>query len=516
MPAVAGSQMPTAKEHSTVVNVMNNSTSASILNASAVASLGMSPTDLVEVHLLELPDVVQDTISASKSTQSDCTSLLQLPDDGEISEDTSSATESKEQHQMLATPSNPAAAAAIEPTTQAAPANATSQQSANPCPPELLLPHAKKVEILADVRAGKLSKAEIVYKYHIRWAILYDVIRSASEIDAEQRRLGLAPETPDSHPVVEACGSKHRPGTSKSKEGQQKAPGAFFMSEDLYFNPPKKRNVPPGYSRRHAKLLMEDFPTANTKANVGNISITAPVTTTKETDKAGGGTSTKTSKPPPADLRAVSTQTLRSIGKGSLMTFMSTTNGTDAMTQVNHRRQADKGSGTATQDFQKLLSEGNPYRDGEGARSPEHLRHFHGAYDHSKANRGKVIGTRQSKAAPSPQPESLTEPAGAPASAQSPGFTVTIIKQEVDSDAEDVMYDPLVPKQEPLSPQEEHCDDFEEHCDDFEEHCDDFVMKCEVDADDSDEQTLQPPPPVVTSTVSQWDNITVKTEPPSP
>ncbi|XP_049274144.1 uncharacterized protein LOC119401676 [Rhipicephalus sanguineus] len=428
--------MPTAKEHSTVVNVMNNSTSASILNASAVASLGMSPTDLVEVHLLELPDVVQDTISAAKSTQT---------------------------------------AAAIEPTTQTAPANATSQESANPCPPELLLPHAKKVEILADVRAGKLSKAEIVYKYHIRWAILYDVIRSASEIDAEQRRLGLAPETPDSHPV--------------------------------------------------RKITHGGFPTANTKANVGNISITAPVTTTKETGKAGGGTSTKKSKPPPADLRAVSSQTLRSLGKGSLMTFMSTTNGTDAMTQVNHRRQADKGSSTATRDFQKLLSEGNPDGDGEGARSPEHLRHLHGTYGYSKANRGKVIGTRRSNAAPSPQPESMTEPMGAPASAQSPGFTVTIIKQEVDSDAEDVMYDPLVvPKQEPLSPQEEehcddfeeHCDDFEEHCDDFEEHCDDFVMKCEVDADDSDEQTLQPPPPVVTSTVSQWDNVTVKTEPPSP
>lgn len=162
----------------------------------------------------------------------------------------------------------------------------------------------------------------------------------------------------------------------------------------------------------------------------------------------------------------------------------------------------------------------NPDGDGEGVQSPGRLGHFHGAYDYSKANRGKVISTRRSNAVPSSQPEFLTEPAGAPASAPSPGFTVAIVKQEVvgDSDAEDDVYDPLfVPKQEPLSPQEEqHCDDFVMKCEVDDEHCGDFVMKCEVDADDSDEQTLQPPPPVVTSTVSQWDNVTVKTEPPSP
>ncbi|KAL1421637.1 hypothetical protein MTO96_004025 [Rhipicephalus appendiculatus] len=476
----------------------------------------MSASDLVEVHLLELPDVVQDTISAAKSTERDCANLLQPPDVGEIVNDASSATESVEQQQMLATLSNPSAGAAVEPTAPSVPTNATSRESANPCPPELVLPHATKAAILADVRSGKLSKAEIVYKYHIRWAILYDVIRSASEIDAEQRRLGLAPETQDSHLVAERGGAKGRPGTSKAKQGQQKAPGVFFMSEDLYFNPPKKRNRMPGhnYSLKKVKYLIDDLPTGNTEGNLNNISVTAPVTTVTETDEAGCGVSTK---PAPADVRAVSTQTLPSIGKGSLMTFMSTTNGTVAMTQVSHRRQADKGSGTTTQDFEKLPSDVNPDGDNKSVRSPEHRRR---SRDYSKANRRKVIGARRSNTVPSPQLPLMTETADPPAAAQSSGFTVAIVKQEVlgdSDDAEDVAYDPLVvPKQEPLSPQQEDCDDFVMKCEVDDEHCGDIVMKCEVDADDCDEQTFQPPPPVVTSAVSQWDNVTVKTEPPSP
>ncbi|XP_075727411.1 uncharacterized protein LOC119164266 isoform X2 [Rhipicephalus microplus] len=294
----------------------------------------MPTSDIVEVHLLELPDVVQDTIPTCKSTKRDRAYVLRPADVCEVVVDASSAAESSEQQQTLTMSSSQSVAAAVEPTAPSIPANSTSPGNADPSLPGLLLPLATKAAILADVRSGKLSKAEIVYKYHIRWAILYDVIKNASEIDAEQRRLGLSPETPDSPPGAERGGLKRRPSTSVAKEGQQKAPGVF-MSEDLYFNPPKKLNYMPG-----VKLLVDDLPAANTEGGSSNISVAAAMTTMTEAEIAGCGVSTK--RPAPPDVRAASTQTLPSLGKGSLMTFMSTTNGTVAMTQVSHRRQADK------------------------------------------------------------------------------------------------------------------------------------------------------------------------------
>ncbi|KAH8032203.1 hypothetical protein HPB51_023980 [Rhipicephalus microplus] len=469
----------------------------------------MSTSDIVEVHLLELPDVVQDTIPTCKSTERDRAYVLRPADVCEIVDDASSAAESSEQLQMLMTSSSQSVAAEVEPTAPSIPANSTSPGNADPSLPGLLLPLATKAAILADVRSGKLSKAEIVYKYHIRWAILYDVIRNASEIDAEQRRLGLSPETPDSPPGAERGGLKRRPSTSVAKEGQQKAPGVF-MSEDLYFNPPKKLNYMPGHSFKRVKLLVDDLPAANTEGGSSSISVAAAMTTMTEAEIAGCGVSTKTSRPVPPDVRAASTQTLPSLGKGSLMTFMSTTNGTVAMTQVSHRRQADKGSGTSTQDSGTQPSVVNPEGDSRMVRSLEHLR------PRRKAKIRKVSGARRSNAVPSPQLPLATEPADSLTSAQSSGFALTLVKQEVSSDieAEDIEYDPVVvPKQEPLSPQEEDCDDSVRKCEVDDERCGDIIVKCEVDADGGDEQTFQPPLP---RSVNQWDDVTVKTEPPSP
>ncbi|KAL3187242.1 hypothetical protein MRX96_025554 [Rhipicephalus microplus] len=274
------------------------------------------------------------------------------------------------------------------------------------------------------------------------------------------------PKRRDSPPGAERGGLKRRPSTSVAKEGQQKAPGVF-MSEDLYFNPPKKLNYMPGYSFKRVKLLVDDLPAANTEGGSSNISVAAAMTTMTEAEIAGCGVSTK--RPAPPDVRAASTQTLPSLGKGSLMTFMSTTNGTVAMTQVSHRRQADKGSGTGTQDSGTQPSVVNPEGDSRMVRSLEHLR------PRRKAKIRKVSGARRSNAVPSPQLPLATKPADSLTSAQSSGFALTLVKQEVSSDieAEDI----------------------------------------ELTPDGGDEQTFQPPSP---RSVNQWDDVTVKTEPPSP
>lgn len=315
------------KKQGTNATVVDNSTCYDVVNAGATANPDMSASDMVEVHLLELPDVIQDTFSTS--VEHDCTNLLQQSAVEQIIQEMTSATEPEEQQEMLTTPGNWSSVPAV-PTLQSVAANATSQGSAKPSPAQEPLSLATKADILADVRAGKLSKAEIVYKYHIRWAILYEVIKGANEIDAELEHLGLAPKKV----AEEAEGSPEASGT----------PRVIFLSEDQYMKPPKKRNHMPGYKppKRGKALIVQSAPTANTEMNPGQIGVAVPMNTPVELGETAYSGRVKILRPMQAEMQAVSTQTESSSGKGSLMTFLSTTNGTHAVTQVNHRRQADK------------------------------------------------------------------------------------------------------------------------------------------------------------------------------
>lgn len=330
-------KVSSANNYGTNASVVDNSTSHDVVNAGAAANPDISASDMVEVHLLELPDVVQDTFSTS--AEHDRMNLLQQTAVERIIQEMTSATEHNEQQEMLTTPGN-SSSVPVLPTLQSIAANATSQESAKPSAAQQPLSLTTKAEILADVRAGKLSKAEIVYKYHIRWAVLYEVIKGASEIDAELERLGLAPEKV----AEEAKGSPEAPTVEGSQGKASASYKVIFLSEDQYMKPPKKRHHMPGYKppKRGKALIVQCTPTANTETNSGQIGVAVPMNTPVEVQETGYGGRVKILRPIQAEMQAMSTQTESSSGKGSLMTFLSTTDGAHAMTQVNHRRQADK------------------------------------------------------------------------------------------------------------------------------------------------------------------------------
>ncbi|XP_070383549.1 uncharacterized protein [Dermacentor albipictus] len=471
-------EVPSTEEHSTNISIMtSSSTPDNSVNAEATLGSESSALSLVQVHLLQPPDVEQ------------------------VFQNTSSITERKKKHRIPSVTSDLPSTSAVSPTAQFASVNLTAKPLQQP------LPFAKKVDILADVRAGKLSKAEIVYKYHIRWAVLYEVIKAASEIDAALKCHGLTPEKRDSHLVSEAHGFKGKLNTTKAQESPERmsaTPGAFFVSEDLYFNPPKKHSRQPG-SRPKKYLLPLDVPSASpTSAEtiVDNLDVASPTATTIKVGKAGCSKRKKRAKPVARTMHTVSMQTVSSSGRGSLITFLSTTNGTDAMTQVNHRRQADKGSGTATQQFQKLPPDLNTEGDCKGLFPPEFSRHFHKVDDNDyNAACVKDDTVRRPQAPPTLQPK-LVDSASSSTPAESSSFSLLKVKQEIvqGSDTEEIVFDPhVVPKQEPCSPQGGDCDD--------------FVMECDEDVEHSGEQNFQLPQHNVINAVSQWDDVNVKREP---
>lgn len=529
---VAKHQVPRAAVNSTNNSIVNNvSTPEDSVKAEAAPGTESSAFTLVQVHLLQPPDVeqvIQSTSSSTGSKKQDYVNakvvpsslssasapvqvhLLQPPDVEQVVQNTLSTTKCKKQRQVPTVPSDPPSASAVSPTEQFASTNMTGQLSAKPCPGQQPLPLAKKAAILADVRAGKLSKAEIVFKYHIRWAVLYEVIKTASEIDAALKHLVVTPEKRDSHLVAEARGFEGKPDASKvqeSQEGISTTPGAFFMSEDLYFNPPKKRSRQPG--SRHKKCLLsldvQSASGASAETNIDSLSVAIPTTTTIKIGEAGHSERTNGSKPVARAMHTVSTQTVSSSGRGSLITFLSTTNGADGMTQVNHRRQADKGSGAATQHFQKLPAGLSTDGDCKGLLPLEFSRHFR-KMDGSDDNATRVEDDTVCwpRAPPSPQPEFVTNSASSSAPAESSGFSLLNVKQEVeDSDTEQIVFDPLVvPKQEPRSPQGGDCDD--------------FVMECDVDVEHNGEQNFQLLPHNVNNAMSQSEGVSVKCEPLSP
>ncbi|XP_075530614.1 uncharacterized protein LOC142563841 isoform X2 [Dermacentor variabilis] len=472
--------VPSTKEDSRNISIMtSSSTPDNSVNAEATLGSESSAITLVQVHVLQPPNVEQ------------------------VVQNASSITERKKKHRIPVVTSDLPSTSAVSPTAQSASVNLTAKPLQQP------LPFAKKVEILADVRAGKLSKAEIVFKYHIRWAVLYEVIKAASEIDAALNCHGLTPEKRDSHLVSEAHGFEGKLNTSKAQgnpEGISATPGAFFVSEDLYFNPPKKRSRQPG--SRHKKCLLpldvQSASPASIEKNIDNLDVATPTATTIKIGKAGHSKRKKRAKSVARAMHTVSTQTVSSSGRGSLITFLSTTNGTDAMTQVNHRRQADKGSGTATQQFQKLPPDLNTEGDCKGLFPPDFSRHFHKA-DNNDYNPACIEDdtVRWLRAPLAPQPK-LVDSASSSAPAESSGFSLLKVKQEVvqGSDTEEIVFDPLVvPKQEPCSPQGGDCDD--------------FVMECHEDVKHSGEPNFQLPPHNAINAMSQWDDVNVKREPSS-
>lgn len=105
---------------------------------------------------------------------------------------------------------------------------------------------------------------------------------------------------------------------------------------------------------------------------------------------------------------------------------------------------------------------------------------------------------------PSAPSSSQPDPAVSPASVESLGFSLSKVKEEVveDSDAEEVVFDPLVVvKQEPCSPVGGHCDG--------------FAVEHDGNIQQS-EQSFEPFAQAATDTASQWDNVIVKCEPSSP
>lgn len=131
------------------------------------------------------------------------------------------------------------------------------------------------------------------------------------------------------------------------------------------------------------------------------------------------------------------------------------------------------------------------------------LQHFPSGNDNNAAP-VKYETIRWPSAPSSSQPEPVTDPAVSPASAESLGFSLSKVKEEVveDSDTEEVVFDPLVVvKQEPCSPVGGDCDE--------------FAVERDMNVRHS-EQSFQPFAQAVTGTASQWDNVIVKCEPSSP
>ncbi|XP_077493536.1 uncharacterized protein LOC144104424 isoform X1 [Amblyomma americanum] len=234
----------------------------------------------------------------------------------------------------------------------------------------------RKVEILADLRAGKLTKAEIAHKYQVRWVTLYGILKHGSNIDPMILRTASTPE--EQHLLL---AKKSKGLNSAGNEGSQEVPPRIAV---LSFRPSRRLKKRRGQAAKKFKKLLSCSPAAVTKhvkhnsthqiktakrtwkhctenGAEGLLEIASrdtvssqprPMVKTrqtmeeKKTRKPGrtkNGMEGSQKKPHPVvTVDTVFTQTMSSTKKGSLHTFISITNGIDSTTQVIHRHQADK------------------------------------------------------------------------------------------------------------------------------------------------------------------------------